>query len=265
MPFYWCKRHIFIHNHQLFVILNEFHTQLGRGGGGLLGDYFLFKKCLKDCINFRVSDCTYLLMNRSSPIMSGWNRQNLGGGSICLVHSNLLQSWHMTWSFLLLLLLWLFNSENLCSHTSSINSKVVFKTTSETTVGRKRQNAQGHNLMCRYVIASWIPNATIQSIRKVETMLCSRRQPYIPVFPPIKLSIKADKGQITSLAPASSVCTGLLASSNSSTPAATICSQSKRSCDCSVVRSRENVSPFLLSGSLCVSISVTRLALNDAT
>lgn len=48
--FYWCKRHMFLHNHKLFFVFCCFHKQGG--------DNFLFKKCLKDQMISRVSDCT---------------------------------------------------------------------------------------------------------------------------------------------------------------------------------------------------------------
>lgn len=69
MPFYWCKRHIFHLQPRTFCSsFMNFTKDFGSVRRRRLGDDFLFKKCLKDCINYRVSDCTYLLMNFSSPV-----------------------------------------------------------------------------------------------------------------------------------------------------------------------------------------------------
>lgn len=59
MPFYWCKRHIF-HLRPRQRLARRFWVFTTDFVWRRLGD-FLFKKCLEDCIDYRVSDCTYLL------------------------------------------------------------------------------------------------------------------------------------------------------------------------------------------------------------
>lgn len=121
-------------------------------------------------------------------------------------------------------------------------------------------------------------------------VLCSRQHPYSPVFI-MKARITVYKGhailaashsvaalethyirtwaekQSSWLAPASTVCTGLLAELrffHTSCHCVTICSRSKISCDRLVVLSCGNVSPFPFWAH-CVSISALRLALHGAT